>query len=151
MCSVCSIQSDVINFQHVLTPFVVFQSFTDLFRELNDREIENHYKMNSEKVESWHGIIISPTNYVQESREGYGKNWMHFVYKTDNLFRSIRISYGNLSVTTCISNYKKVESWHGIIIRVVEKVFTFSSLVSFPYCAVTMDNLHHLSGCLGQP
>ena len=25
-----------------------FQSFTDLFRELNDREIENHYKMNSE-------------------------------------------------------------------------------------------------------
>ena len=36
---------------------------------------------------------------MQESREGYGKNWMHFVYKTDNLFRSIRISYGNLSVT----------------------------------------------------
>ena len=24
---------------------------------------------------------------------------MHFVYKTDNLFRSIRVSYGNLSVT----------------------------------------------------
>ena len=36
-----------------------FQSFTNLFRELNDREIENHYKMNSEKVETWHGIIIS--------------------------------------------------------------------------------------------
>ena len=50
--SVCSIQSDVINFQHVLTSFVVFQSFTDLFRELNDREIENHYKMNSENVET---------------------------------------------------------------------------------------------------
>src|SRR5215216_3557242 len=32
-----------------------------------------------------------------------------------------------------------------------EKVFTFSSLVSFPYCTVTMDNLHHLTGCLGQP
>ena len=43
---VCSIQSDVINFQHVLTSFVVFRSFTDLFRELNDREIENHYKWN---------------------------------------------------------------------------------------------------------
>ena len=38
-----------------------FQSFTDLFRELNDREIENHYKMNSENVETWHGNIISPT------------------------------------------------------------------------------------------
>ena len=48
--SVCIIQSDIINFQHVLTSFVVFQSFTDLFRELNDGEIENHYNMNSEKV-----------------------------------------------------------------------------------------------------
>ena len=38
-----------------------FQSFTDLFRELNDREIENHYKMNSENVKTWHGVIISPT------------------------------------------------------------------------------------------
>ena len=37
-----------------------FQLFTDLFRELNDREIENHYKMNSEYVETWHGIIIHP-------------------------------------------------------------------------------------------
>ena len=60
MRSVCFIQSDVINFQHVLTSFAVFQSFTDLFRELNDREIENHYKLNSENVETWHGIIIDP-------------------------------------------------------------------------------------------
>ena len=59
--SVRTIQSDVINFQHFLTSFAIFQSFTDLFRELNDREIENHYKMNSENVETWHGIIISPT------------------------------------------------------------------------------------------
>ena len=58
--SVCRIQSDVINFQHVLTSFAVFQSFTDLFRELNDGEIEYHYKMNSENVGTWHGIIISP-------------------------------------------------------------------------------------------
>ena len=46
--------------QHVLTSFAVFQSFTDLFRELNDGEIENHYKMNSENVGTWHGVIISP-------------------------------------------------------------------------------------------
>ena len=58
--SVCIIQSEVINFQHVLTSVVVLQSFTDLFRELNDGEIENHYKMNSENVGTWHGIIISP-------------------------------------------------------------------------------------------
>ena len=36
---------------------------------------------------------------MQESWEGYGKNWMHFVYKTDNLFRSIRVSDENSSVT----------------------------------------------------
>ena len=59
--SVRTIQSDVINFQKFLTSFAIFQSFTDFFRELNDREIENHYKMNSENVETWHGIIISPT------------------------------------------------------------------------------------------
>ena len=49
VCSKCTIQSHIINFQHVLTSLAVFQSFTDLFRELNDGEIENHYKMNSEK------------------------------------------------------------------------------------------------------
>ena len=58
--SVCIFQGDVIKFQHVLTSSAVFQSFTDLFRELNDGEIENHYKMNSENVGTWHGIIISP-------------------------------------------------------------------------------------------
>ena len=57
---VCIIQSEAINFQHVLTSFAVFQSFTDLFMELNDGEIENLYKMNSENVGTWHGIIISP-------------------------------------------------------------------------------------------
>ena len=55
-----TIQSDVINFQHFLTSFAIFQSFTNLFRELHDREIENHYKMNSENIETWHDIIISP-------------------------------------------------------------------------------------------
>ena len=58
--ALCSIRSDIINFQHVLTSFAVFHSFTNLFRKLNDREIENHYKMNSENVGTWHGIIISP-------------------------------------------------------------------------------------------
>ena len=58
--SVRTIQSNVINFQHFLISFAIFQSFTDLFRELNEGEIENHYKMNSENVGTWHGIIISP-------------------------------------------------------------------------------------------
>ena len=40
--------------------------------ELNEPEIEKRYKMNSEKVETLHGIIISPTWNVQKSRDGYG-------------------------------------------------------------------------------
>ena len=56
--SVRTIQSDVVNFQQFLTSFAIFQSFTDLFRELNDREIENHYKMNSKNVGTCHGIIV---------------------------------------------------------------------------------------------
>ena len=92
----CTIQRDVINFQHFLTSFAIFQSFTDLFRELNDREIENHYKMNTENVE---GTIISPAQHVRKSREGHRKNWTHFVYKLDKLFRSIRVLDENSSVT----------------------------------------------------
>ena len=34
-----------------------------------------------------------------KSWEGYGKNWMHFVYKMDHLFRSIRVSDKNSYVT----------------------------------------------------
>ena len=104
----CTIQRDVISFQHFLTSFAIFQSFTDLFRELNDGEIENHYKMNSENVETWHGIIISPIEHVQKRREGYGKNWTHFVYKLDNLFRSIRVSVENSSVTMAIHFFKLI-------------------------------------------
>ena len=100
--SLCIIQSDVINFQHVLTSFAIFQSFTDLFRELNDGEIENHYKMNTEKVETWQGRNIAPAEQARESREGHGKNWTHFVYKLDNLFRSIRVSDENSSVTRAL-------------------------------------------------
>ena len=106
--SVRTIQSEVINFQNFLTSFAIFQSFTDLFRELNDREIENHYKMNYENVETWHGIIISPTQHVQKSRVGYGKNWTHFVYKLDNLFRSIRVSDENSSVTLARHFFKLI-------------------------------------------
>ena len=56
-------------------------------------------QMNSEKVETSHGIIISPTLHVLKIREGYEKNWMHFVYKLDNLFRSIRVSDENTPIT----------------------------------------------------
>ena len=64
--------------------------------------------MNSENVETWHGIIISPTCRVQNSREGYGKNWTRFVYKLENLFRSIRVSDENSSVTWALHFFKLI-------------------------------------------
>ena len=43
LCSKCTIQSHIINFQPFLTSFVIFHAFTDLF-ELYNPEIEKHYK-----------------------------------------------------------------------------------------------------------
>ena len=54
--------------------------------ELNDPQMEKNYKWTLKKVETWHGIIISTTQHVLKSWESSGKNWMHFVYKLDNLF-----------------------------------------------------------------
>ena len=60
VCSKCTIQSHIINFQPFLTSFPIFHAFTDFFWAKwpwNWKALQ----MNSEKVESWHGIIISPT------------------------------------------------------------------------------------------
>ena len=60
VCSKWTIQSHIINFQPLLTSFGIFHAFTDFFWAKwpwNWKALQ----MNSEKVESWHGIIISPT------------------------------------------------------------------------------------------
>src|SRR6266566_1090892 len=41
--STCTIQSYIINFLPFLTSFAIFQAFNEFF-ELNDPEIEKHYK-----------------------------------------------------------------------------------------------------------
>ena len=48
--SVCTIQSDAINFQPVLPSFAIFHAFNDLFWELNDLKIEKHYKWTLKKL-----------------------------------------------------------------------------------------------------
>src|SRR3954466_11965709 len=53
----CNIQSHILKFQPFLTSFAIFHAFNDLF-SVNDLEIGKCYNLNSEKVESWHGIII---------------------------------------------------------------------------------------------
>ena len=58
--SICTIQSHILKFQPFLTSFAIFHTFNDFFWAkwpLNWKALQ----MNSEKVETWHGIIISPT------------------------------------------------------------------------------------------
>ena len=49
LCSKCTIQSHVSNFPPFLTSFVLFQAFTHIF-ELNDHEIEMHYKWSLQRL-----------------------------------------------------------------------------------------------------
>ena len=43
VCSKCTIQNHIINFQLFMTSFFIFHAFTNFF-ELNDPEIERHYR-----------------------------------------------------------------------------------------------------------
>ena len=55
--------------------------------------------MNPEKVEIGMVSSFHPHSMCKNVERLTEKNWMHFVYKTDNLIRSIRVSYENSSVT----------------------------------------------------
>ena len=85
----------------ILTPFWLhFYFFMHLLVILSYKTL----KLKSISNELWKGRKLAWYHHLTQiecarSREGYHKNWMHFVYKTDNLFRSIRVSYGNSSVT----------------------------------------------------
>ena len=68
---------------------------------------------------------------MRESKEGYGKDWMHFVYKTDNLFQSIRISYGNSSGTKGFHFFKLI--WTPDFLCVQNAPFKATSLFFNPF------------------
>ena len=59
VCSKWTIQSYIINFQPFLTSFVIFMHLL-IFWAIRPWNLKA-FQMNSEKVKSWHGIIISPT------------------------------------------------------------------------------------------
>ena len=57
--SICTIQSHILKFQPFLTSFAIFHAFNIFFCvewPWNWKAVQ----INSEKVETWHGIIISP-------------------------------------------------------------------------------------------
>ena len=68
---------------------------------------------------------------MQESREAYGKNWMHFVYKTDNLFRSIRVSNENSSVTKGFHFFELI--WTPDFLCVQNALFKATSSIFNPF------------------
>ena len=49
VCSKCTVQSHISNFQPFLTSFGLFRAFTHIF-ELNDHEIEKHYKWSLKRL-----------------------------------------------------------------------------------------------------
>ena len=98
VCSTCTIQCHIKNFQPFLTSFAIFHAFTDFF-EQNDPEIEKQYKWTLKMLKVGMVSSFHPHSMLLKSWEGYGKNWMHFVYKMDKLFRSIRVSDENSYVT----------------------------------------------------
>ena len=70
-------------------------------------------KLKSTTNELWKGWNLAWYHHFThmacaKSREDYGKNWMHFVYKLDTLFRSIRVSDENSSVTKTLLHFKLI-------------------------------------------
>src|SRR3954470_17443062 len=53
----CNIQSHILKFQPFLTTIAIFMHLMIYF-EVNDLEFGKGYNLNTEKVETWHGIII---------------------------------------------------------------------------------------------
>src|SRR3954465_12450646 len=53
----CNIQSDILKIQPFLTSFAFFMHLMIYF-QLTYLEIGKGYNLNSEKLETWHGIII---------------------------------------------------------------------------------------------
>ena len=97
VCSECTIQSHII----IFNPFWLhLLFFMHLLIILSYKTI----KLKSISNELWKGWKLAWYHHFThiacaKKLRGLRQNWMHFVYKTDNLFRSIRISYGNSSVT----------------------------------------------------
>ena len=69
---------------------------------------------------------------MQKSREGHGENWTHLVYKLDNLFRSIRVSDENSSVTRALQCFLKL-IWTPDLFCVQYAAFKATSSIFNPF------------------
>ena len=69
-----------------------------IYFQLYDLEIAKSYNLNSEKVETWHGIIFDPHNMCAKVERITAKTGCTS-YKLDRLIQSTRVSHENSSVT----------------------------------------------------
>ena len=69
-----------------------------IYFELNDTEIGS---TTTELRKGWNLAWYHHLTHITcaQKLRGFGKNWMHFVYKLDRLFQSTRVSDENASVT----------------------------------------------------
>ena len=104
---ICTSQSHIIMFQPISEFISFLHRFNDCF-ELNDPEIEKHYKWTLKRLKVGMVSSFHPHNIYKKVKTITAKNWMHFVYKLDNLFRSIRVSDENSSVTKALLIFLKL-------------------------------------------
>ncbi len=71
---VCTVESHVINFQPFLTSFAIFHAFTDFF-ELNDHEIENHYKWTLKMLKVGMVSSFHPHSMCKKVERVMAKTW----------------------------------------------------------------------------
>ena len=91
-----------------LCPIIFYFSCIYLFFELNDPDIEKHYKWTLKRLKVGMVSSFHPHSMCKKVERVTAKNWMHFVYKLDNLFRSIKVSDENSSVRPAIQNFNNL-------------------------------------------
>ena len=105
--SKCTIQSHIIIFQSFLTSFVIFHALLIIltYKTLKLKCMSNELWKGWKLARYHHFIHIACARKLRGLRQ---KLDALFVYKTDNLFQSIRISSGNSSVTTGFHFFKLI-------------------------------------------
>ena len=119
LCSKCTIQSHIINFQPFLTSFVIFHAFTDYF-ELWDHEIENHLKWTLKRLKV--GTVSS--------------------FHPHSMSKKVERVTGKTGCTSCTKRTISFEvSGFHTEIRLLQRDFIFVNLFELPCFSVF--KMHH--------
>src|ERR1041385_100345 len=90
--------------------------------------LEKHYNWTQKRLKLGKVSSFDPHNMCAKVERITAKNWMHFVYKLDHLFQSIRVSNENSSVTTTF-HFSKIIS--------TQDFFAFNMYHSKPHTKIS--------------